>query len=372
MIAVKATFTPRRAAGAILAAATFLLASPAARAGTANAGIPAAPASDPLAGLPWGNYTGLDGNIGGADEIFGSGAYQSSTGNERRLLDKVAKQPRLRWFGPWDPDDQARQTAEQYIANVTQGNPNVLAQLSVFRLDPWEGDACNRLPSAAQEASYRAWIDAFARGIGGSRVALVLQPDLPFELCVPGHSQLPMHLVAYAARVFDALPHTTVYIDVGASDWPTVSQAVGMLRAAGVGDARGFALGATHYATTSDEIRFGAKLSQALARAGLPGKHFVINTAQNGQGFTYQQYHQPSTFDNATVCATRRSRHCVTLGIPPTWQVSDPRWRLAAGDRALAARYADAYLWIGRPWLKNQNDPFELQRALQLARTSPF
>ena len=40
--------------------------------------------------------------------------------------------------------------------------------------------------------------------------------------------------------------------------------------------------------------------------------------------------------------------------------------------RTLARSVVDAYLWLGRPWLDNQNDPFDLQRSLALARTTPF
>ena len=36
-----------------------------------------------------------------------------------------------------------------------------------------------------------------------------------------------------------------------------------------------------------------------------------------------------------------------------------------------AAEHVDGYLWFGRPWLHMQADPFELQRALGLARTTP-
>jgi endoglucanase len=340
-----------------------LSASPA-RAGVANAGLPGASAHDPLAGLPWGNYDGP------LDEVFP--AYRSVSGSEHRLLGLIALRPRMRWFGDWYADDQAAATARQYIAAVTGGNGAVLAQMAVFRLDPWEAAACHAVPSAAQQASYRAWINGFAAGIGSARVALVLQPDLPFALCAPGRGAVALSLVAYAARVFGALPHTTVYIDAGAGDWPSVGQASWLLRHAGVRDVRGFALNATHYDTTENEIRFGARVVSALARAGVPGKHFVINTSSNGRGFTYQQYGDPGTFDNARVCATPRSRRCVTLGIPPTTDVADARWGLSATARRLARREVDAYLWIGRPWLINQSDPFSLSRALQLAATTPF
>ncbi len=343
-------------------AGTLILAAPGV-AGTANAGVPGASATDPLAGLPWGNYTGP------LDEVFPS--YWRATGRARQLLGRVALRPRMRWFGAWYSDDQARETAREYVENVTGGDPAVLAQVAVFRLNPWEGAACHTLPGPAAQASYRRWIDAFAAGLGNARVALVLQPDLPFALCAPGHSQLPLHLVAYAARKFSALAHTTVYIDAGAGDWATAAQAVSLLRAAGVRYARGFALNATHYDTTANEIRYGARIVRGLAAAGLPGRHFVINTAANGHGFTHQQY-RGSNFDNAAVCRTRASRRCVTLGIPPTWRVSDPRWGLSAATRRLAGRMVDAYLWIGRPWLYMQNDPFDLSRTLALAATTPF
>ena len=351
------------AATLLCAVALLALTGAPAQAGVANAGLAAASPTDPLAGLPWGNYTGSQ------DEAMPS--YDSATGVNRQMLARVALRPRMRWYGPWYPDATIEQTARAYLANVTGGRGDVLAQVAIFRLDPWEDAACRNLPTVAQQASYKRWIDGFAAGIGATRVALVLQPDLPFAFCVPRHSQLPLHMVAYAARIFSALPHTTVYIDAGAADWPTVSQAVGLLRAAGVRYARGFALNATHYDATGNEIRFAAAVARALARAGYPGRHAVINTSSNGRGFTFQQYHGPD-FNNAIPCTNRTSRRCVTLGIPPTANVASPQWGLSASTRRLATRYVDAYLWIGRPWLYRQADPFLLQRAILMARTTPF
>ncbi len=337
-------------------------AAPAPR-GVANAGLPGAPAADPLAGMRWGNYSG---NL---DEVFP--AYRAARGERRRLLGLIARRPRARWFGAWYSDAEVRSVIRQYIANATGGDPAALAQVAVFRLVPWEQAACRRLPSPDEQASYKRWIQAFASGIGSSRVALILQPDLPFARCVPAHSRLPLALVAYAARVFAGLPHTTVYIDAGAADWPTVAQATLLLQASGVASARGFALNATHYDSTSREIMFGAKVVRALAADHIPDRHFVINTASNGRPFTYHQYHG-SNFDNAAVCASTAARRCATLGIPPTWQVADPRWGLSRSAGQLASRLVDGYLWLGRPWLDNQADPFDLQRALALARSTPF
>jgi endoglucanase len=139
--------------------------------------------------------------------------------------------------------------------------------------------------------------------------------------------------------------------------------------------ARGFALNGTHYDSTQSEILFGAKVVGALARAGVRGRHFVINTADNGRPFTYQQFHRRFPFVNfgqPRVCPTRASRLCVTLGIPPTTNVASPRWGMSRHARAVAARWVDGYLWIGRPWLDFQASPFDLQRSLAIARTTPY
>jgi endoglucanase len=348
---------------AALTALVGALAATPALAGVANAGIPGASPRNPLSGLPWGNYSGQ------RDEVFPP--YRSSAGQQRALLAKIALRPRIRWFGAWYSDGQIGRVVREYLDNVTGGRSDVLAQMAVFRLDPWEQAACHQLPSADQQASYRRWIDNFAAAVGFARVALILQPDLPVALCAPHHSQLPLQLVSYAAQRLSALPYATVYIDVGAGDWPTVRQAVHLLTASGVQYARGFALNATHYDSTARELRFGQKVVRALAKHHIGDRHFVINTAENGRGFTFHQYHHHN-FDNANVCRSRSSRRCVTLGIPPTTDVVSRRWHLSRRSHSIARRLVDAYLWIGRPWLYNQSDPFVLERALALARTTPF
>jgi hypothetical protein len=62
----------------------------------------------------------------------------------------------------------------------------------------------------------------------------------------------------------------------------------------------------------------------------------------------------------------------VTLGIPPTTHVGAAPWGLSATTNRLARQYVDAYLWIGRPWLYRQAEPFVTSRALQLVRSTPY
>ncbi|HTW11386.1 MAG TPA: glycoside hydrolase family 6 protein, partial [Solirubrobacteraceae bacterium] len=282
-------------------------------------------------------------------------------------------QPLMYWFGAWNPDPNAATAVSQYIRAQDGGNPNVLSQMAVFRLDPWEGAACKQLPTEAEVASYKSWVTEWAQGIGSSRVAMDLQPDLPFEDCIPDRSQIPAQEVNYAAQVFGALPHTTVYIDAGSADWDPVSEVVSFLRASGVQYTRGFALNATHYDSVLSELIFGQKIVRALAADGIPGMHFVINTATNGRPFSFQQV-GAKVWDESPVCATKTSTKCVTLGVPPTTNVTADAKQLGLNPywQGVAKRLCDAYLWIGRPWLNEQAAPFELQRAIQLGATTPF
>jgi Glycosyl hydrolases family 6 len=282
-----------------------MIASPAA-VGIANAGVPHAPRSNPLAGLRWGVYRGPYYN-----SIFPD--YQSARGRNRRLLAKIALRPLMYTFGDWFSDSDARSVARDFIQSTTGGNPAVLSQVAIFRLDPWEGAACpNGSWNAANQASYRRWVDNFAAGIGSARVALVLQPDLPFATCAP--SKVPLELVNYAARRFNGLPYTTVYVDAGAPD------------------------------TSRRSTRRCRRSSRRY----------------------------PGDVNNPRVCRNRFDHLCVTLGIPATTHVANRRWHLSAADGGLAFRYVDAYVWAGRPWLFGAAAQFDFQRALGLAASTPF
>ena len=112
---------------------------------------------------------------------------------------------------------------------------------TIFRINPWEHEACRRLPTKPEKQDYRLWIDRFAQALGNTPTAIILQPDGPFALCAPGGSRLPSDLVKYAAQKFAALPNSHVYIDAGAADWPkdNPAEAAEILVRAGVDQVRG-------------------------------------------------------------------------------------------------------------------------------------
>ncbi|WP_170286184.1 glycoside hydrolase family 6 protein [Nocardioides rubriscoriae] len=330
----------------------------------------AANPTNPLAGQEWGVY------LGHAEQSYDP--WLGAEGATKAAIGEILLQPKAKWFGRWLSDDEVAGKVHEYIDNQTGGDPDVMAQMTIFRMTPWEGDACKALPTAAETRSYKRYLTNVAGAIGDTRMAVVLQPDGPFARCAPGGSKAPSQLIAWSARLLSALPRTSVYIDMGSPGWfrDDITDAVRLLVDAGVADARGFALSITHMDTTRQSVAFGSRIVAALAARGITGTHFVVDTSDNGRGFSGSQYRKevpPSEPINwAPMCRNPDQRLCVALGIPPTTDVADPRWGLPDHVNRLAARNVDAYLWIDRPWLYHQVAPFRVGFAVTLADQNPF
>jgi endoglucanase len=354
----------RRALVLLVALAAALTLAPPAHPGTP---APAPDDTNPLAGRTWGVYKGT--------QELAWRPYERATGARKALLGKIALRPKATWFGGWIPDDEIATKVRKYVDNATGGNPEVMVSMSVFRMRPWEHNACKRLPTRAERVSYRRWITRFARALGDTHTLLVLQPDGPFARCAPRGSKVPSRLIAWSAQVLAALPHTHVYLEAGASDWLRTDDAVQLLVDLGVEHTRGFALNTTHYDSPEASIRYGAEVAAGLAARGLPGKRFVVDTSQSGRPFTHQWWEDDPKgrdFDDAAPCRSRTETRCVTLGIPPTADVTSPATGLPAPAREVAGRLVDGFIWSGRPWLHRQATPFRLARALRIARTTPY
>src|SRR3954454_7778712 len=190
--------TSRRAA--VLAACALTLTVTASASATGTTREPRAVAQrtpaevNPLANRTWGVYKGS------GDQAWTP--YQRARGAQKRLLAKIALAPKAKWYGQWIPTRQIQGKVRDHIVNAQGGDPEALVQMTVFRLKPWEEEACKRLPTTKEQRDYKKWIEKFAAGIGEAHVALVLQPDGPFALCAPGGSQLPSQLVGYASHLF--------------------------------------------------------------------------------------------------------------------------------------------------------------------------
>ena len=328
--------------------------------------------TNPLANRLWGVYRGPQ------DQVWRP--YTRSTGRTREALAMIADRPRTKWYGSFVPDRSIRSTVTSYLTSAQAGNPETLAQVAVFRMKPWEAEACRRATTPAEAASYRTWIQELAAGIGSAHTLVVMQPDGPFLLCAPDRAAKSA-LLTWATQTLSALPNTSVYIDAGAADWCESGTAqesyrcAEILELAGIQYARGFALDSTHYNGPVENIDRGKEILDVLQAAGYGEKHFIVDTAKSGRPTPWRAMVPASRKDlrnNARTCTTPTMTRCVTLGIPPTPRPADPQWGLPEPQRTIAAQYVDGFVWFGRPWLYNQADPFVASRALDMARSTPW
>ena len=179
---------------------------------------------------------------------------------------------------------------------------------------------------SAEDARTREWYRDLASAIGSQRAVIAFEPDSLGTIDCHARSRRAARyqLLRYGVEQLTALPNVTLYIEAGASDWEGASRMAPKLRRVGVAKAQGFMLNATHYDWTRANIKYGLELSRRLG-----GKHFVINTAENGRGPVHKRLPNGRRL---TIWCNPPGRG---LGPAPTTETSHP--------------LVDAYLWINRP-----------------------
>jgi endoglucanase len=193
-------------------------------------------------------------------------------------LGVIANAPGARRFWFWNEPDPSNLVAG-YLAYTQMTQPGTVVQLSTYSLVHGH---CGLTATPGFANRFHRWIDLLARGIGNFRVVMFFEIDSLITTGCLNREQRHIRLVdelKWAIDRLEQLPHTVVYVDGGAADaqpWRTMAR---QLRQAGVRDAQGFFLNATHFDWTTKELRYG----QLIARA-LGGAHFVINTGENGRG----------------------------------------------------------------------------------------
>jgi endoglucanase len=195
------------------------------------------------------------------------------------MLDTIANQPGTHRFGGWDGADPGAKVS-QFLSRAAFEQPGTVPMIATYGLV--HGRCGHDSNSPSQQAAFHNWITGLAHGIAGYRAVLYLEMDSLITVgCLSNHgTQVRMAELRDALRVLATqCPRLVVYLDAGAADAGSASDVARLLRRAGVAMAQGFFLNSTHFDWTSTEIRYGQAISR---RTG--GKHFVVNTGENGQG----------------------------------------------------------------------------------------
>jgi endoglucanase len=262
-----------------------------------------------------------------------------------RLVSRIAREPGARWVGKFTKPSLARKLGPHLEDAARAG---AVPLLTVLRAEAIRCSPTYLGGGPAEDRRTRRWYRGLARVIGARRVVIAFEPDsLGTVDCQARHRRDDRwRLLRFGVKVLTGLPNATVYIEAGASDWEPARKMARKLRRVGIGRARGFMLNATHGDWTRANVRYGLRLSRLVG-----GKHFVINTAQNGRG----PVHYRNGNRRVVVWCNPGLRG---LGPPPTTDTAHPK--------------VDAYLWINRPGYaqgcSHGQVEWHLPKALTLAR----
>jgi endoglucanase len=156
----------------------------------------------------------------------------------------------------------------------------------------------------------------------------------------------------YEIQQVSTLPHAVVYVEAGYSDSNTPGYTAKVLNAVGVRNIRGFYTNDTHLNWTTNEVRWGNKVSALTG-----GTHFIVNTADNGHGPVLNPHPVKQGIEDLCNPPGRGA------GIPTTTDTGNPA--------------VDAYMWVHVPGMSsgkcNGGTPsgtFWLARALTEARNA--
>ena len=187
--------------------------------------------------------------------------------------------------------------------------------LLVLYAFPYRGCGNDATGGLAGAAAYERWIGQVVAGIGGGKAAVILEPDALAQYtqlhCLsPAKHWDRLMVVRRAVEQLVRLPSTAVYVDAGNSRWQPATVMASLLRAVGVGQARGFALNVSNFDSTAAEESYGDSLS-----ALLHGAHYVIDTSRNGSATATTWCNPPGQ----------------ALGAPPLPVPATPWWTRSTG-----------------------------------------
>jgi endoglucanase len=232
--------------------------------------------------------------------------------------------PSAAWFTGGSPEEVEDAVRQTMTAAAREHRVPVLVAYNV----PFRDCAQYSAGGAVDTASYQAWIDGFARGIGDGRAVVVLEPDalgiIPYnttldggaEWCrptitddqgnsVPAPGASPVERYSQLNYAVDGLakqaPKASVYLDAGHTAWNSVGEAAYRLVQAGVMRTRGFFLNVSNYQPTPQLDQYGTWIAKCI--------YYANNDAEGGwrlghYGYCASQYYPASPNDYSTWALT--------------------------------------------------------------------
>jgi endoglucanase len=209
-----------------------------------------------------------------------------------RIAESIANVPMARWFGNWSGD--VHKAVKRFVdkADASRHEP-ILVAYNIPHRDCGGASA----GGVGDASAYQAWIDGFSRGLGNHRAIVIVEPDSTAQLdCfkTDGEREERLGLLRYAVSRFHLnAPAADVYLDGGNARWIPAAAMAARLNAAGLSEAKGFALNVSNFYTTQESAAYANAVNAALAAQFGYSKPFVVDTSRNGRGSDGQWCNPP-------------------------------------------------------------------------------
>ena len=266
-----------------------------------------------------------------------SGAAQAASGDDQRILSRLADVPQGFWLTPeaYPVDQVGAVVTKVSMAADLAGRTPVFVVYGITDRDCSGGESSGGLPAD----QYPVWVAEIAAALDAND-AVVVEPDALATAAECNQGEQRTSLLRDAVKQL-AGRDATVYLDAGHASWTDPKVMAGLLKDAGVDEARGFSTNVSGYESDADERAYAEAISTALG-----GAHYVTDTGRNGAG------------SNGEWCNPAGR----ALGREPA----------ASSDGAL-----DAYLWIKPPGESDGTcgggppaGQFWTERAVEMARAA--
>lgn len=247
---------------------------------------------------------------------------------EAGMLNVIAAQPEVHRWGNWTGPHPGIQVS-QFLTRTQFEQPGTVPEFATY----WIVDSkrihthCHHYADPLwRQRAYHNWVESLARGVGDFHAIMFEEMDSLITVGCLSRQGLKVreHELADANAILSQVPHLVVYQDAGAADALHAPEMARILRASGVSQIQGFYLNSTHFDWTSHEIAYGEQISRLTG-----GKHFVVNTAENGAGPLHPR--NRVKYGNELLCNPLNRG----LGPKPTFNTG--------------YRNVDAFAWIANP-----------------------
>jgi endoglucanase len=216
------------------------------------------------------------------------GAFvKSNAAREAAMITAMAAIPQAVWFAKGTPEEVQSAVGNPIVRAVHDRSLPVLVAYN----RPYRDCAGFSAGGAKDSATYQAWIEGLARGIGNEHALLILEPDglgiLPYNTSLDGTSDWCKPTVTDArgntvpapgatadeiyaesnravATFHKLAPNALVYLDGAHAGWLPVGEAAYRLYRGGVLETQGFAVNVSNYRLTWQSIRYGTWISRCI------------------------------------------------------------------------------------------------------------